>query len=318
MSVPTNTFTTVTAIGNREDLEDVIYNVAPSETPILSMLDSVKVTATNHEWQTDTLAAANTSNAKIQGDDASTTAVAVTVRLGNYTQIMDKVPRVSGTQQAVDHAGRGDELDYQVVKMGKELKIDMEAIAFGTNQAKLVAAAGTAPLMASALSWIGTNDVFGSAGGAASPVTLDGAATRTDGTPRAYTEALLKSALQLIWTSGGKPDVIALGGFNKQQMSTFTGRSTPQEDAKAKKIVNSVDFYEGDFGTQKVMAARNMRSRDALILQTDMWARGTLRGMQTKELARTGDSERKQLIVEWTLVSRNEKASGGVFDLSTS
>jgi hypothetical protein len=305
-------------VGNREDLEDVIYNVAPSETPILSMLDSVKVTSTNHEWQTDTLAAANTSNAKIQGDDASTTSVTPTVRLGNYTQIMDKVPRVSGTQGEVDHAGRGDELDYQVVKMGKELKVDMEAIAFGTNQAKLVAAAATAPLMASALSWIGTNDIFGTAGGAASPTTLDGAQTRTDGTQIAYTEPRLKAALQLIWTSGGKPDLIALGGFNKQQMSSFTGRSTPQEDAKSKKIVNSVDVYEGDFGIQKVVAARNMRSRDVLILQTDMWARGTLRGMATKELARTGDSERKQLIVEWTLVSRNEKSSGGVFDNTTS
>ncbi len=317
MSLPNNTFTTVSAVGNREDLEDVIYNVAPTETPILSMLDSVKVTSTNHEWQTDTLASANTSNAKIQGDDASTTAVTATVRLGNYTQIMDKVPRVSGTQQAVDSAGRGDDLDYQVVKMGKELKIDMEAIAFGTNQAKLVAAAATAPLMASALSWIGTNDVFESGAGA-SPVTLAGAATRTDGTQRAYTESLLKSCLQLIWISGGKPDLIALGGFNKQQMSTFTGRSTPTEVASSKKIVNSVDVYEGDFGVQKVVAARNMRTRDALVLQTDMWARGTLRGMATKDLARTGDSERKQLIVEWTLVSRNEKASGGVFDLTTS
>lgn len=318
MSLPTNTFTTTLAVGNREDLEDVIYNVAPSETPILSMLDSTKVTATNHEWQTDTLASANTSNAKIQGDDASTTAVTATVRLGNYTQIMDKVPRVSGTQQAVDAAGRADDLDYQVVKMGKELKIDMEAIAFGTNQAKLVAAAATAPLMASALSWIGTNDIFSSAGGAASPTALAGANTRTDGTQVAFTEAQLKACLQLIWVQGGKPDVIALGGFNKQQMSTFTGRSTPQEDSTKRKIVNAVDFYEGDFGQQKVVAARNIRTRDCLVLQTDMWARGTLRGMQTKDLARTGDSERKQLIVEWTLVSRNEKASGGVFDLTTS
>ncbi len=318
MALPTNTFTTTLAVGNREDLEDVIYNVAPSETPILSMLDSTKVTATNHEWQTDTLASANTSNAKIQGDDASTTAVTATARLGNYTQIMDKVPRVSGTQQAVDSAGRADDLDYQVVKMGKELKIDMEAIAFGTNQAKLIAAAGTAPLMASALSWIGTNDVFDSTSGA-SPAALLGASTRTDSSAQvAFTESKLKSCLQLIWASGGKPDAIFLGGFNKQQMSTFTGRATPTEVANSKKIVNSVDVYEGDFGVQKVTAARNMRTRDVLVLQTDMWARGTLRGMQTKDLARTGDSERKQLIVEWTLVSRNEKASGGVFDNTTS
>ena len=112
--------------------------------------------------------------------------------------------------------------------------------------------------------------------------------------------------------------MIGLGGFNKQQMSTFTGRSTPQEDAKSKKIVNTVDVYEGDFGTQKVVAARNMRARDCLVLQSDMWALAFLRNMTTKDLARTGDSERKQLLVEFTLVARNEKASGGVFDLTTS
>src|SRR5258706_221682 len=261
MSTPTNTFTSYNAVGNREDLEEEIYNVAPSETPLLSMLARTKATNTLHEWQTDTIDAVNTSNAKLQGDDATTTATTATVRLGNYTQIMDKVPRVTETQQAIDHAGRGDEMDYQVVLKGKALKIDMEGIAFGTNQAKLVASAGVAPLMASILSWIGTNDVIGTGAGA-SPVTLDGAATRTDGTTRAYTEALLKSALQLIWISGGKPDKIFLGGFNKQQMSTFTGRSTPQEDSTKRAIVNSVDFYTGDFGKQSVEASRQMRTRD--------------------------------------------------------
>ena len=82
--------------------------------------------------------------------------------------------------------------------------------------------------------------------------------------------------------------------------------------------MNSVDAYEGDFGTQKVVASRNMRARDCLILQMDMWARANLRGVGTTPLAKTGDSERKQLLVEWTLVARNEKASGGVFDLTTS
>lgn len=316
MSLPTNTFTTYTAIGNREDLEDVIYNVAPSETPLLSMLDRGKATNVFHEWQTDTLAAANTSNAKMQGDDATTTAATPTVRLGNYSQIMDKVARVTGTQEAVDHAGRGDEMDYQLVLRGKELKIDMEAIAFGTNQARQAGAAATAPLMASILSWIKTNNSSGATG--AAPVSADGTVTRTDGTQRAYTEALLKNVLQQIWVSGGAPNKIFLGGFNKQQMSTFTGRATPQEMASSKKIVNSVDVYEGDFGTQSVTASRNMRSRDCLVLQDDKWASAFVRNMKTQDLAKTGDSDRKQIIVEWTLVSRNEKASGIVADLTTS
>jgi len=318
MAVPASTFTTYLAIGNREDLEDVIYNVSQSETPILSAIDTTKATNTLHEWQTDTLAAANPANAREQGDDANTTAVVATVRLGNYTQIQDKVPRISDTQQVVDSAGRGADLDYQVVKMGKELKTDMEAAAFGTNQAKVVASAGVAPRMASVLSWIGTNDVFNAVSGA-SPVALLGANTRTDSSAQSvYTEAMLKNVLQMCWNAGGKPDLIGCGGFNKQQMSTFTGRSTPQEQASSKKIVNSVDVYEGDFGIQKVVAARNIRPRDVLVLQADMWARATLRGMQSRDLAKTGDSTRKQLITEWTLVARNEKSSGLVADLTTS
>jgi len=314
MGLPNNAFTTYSSIGNREDLEDVIYNVAPTETPLLSALETTKAKAVNHEWQTDTIDTADTANAVLEGDDASTDAITPTVRLGNICQIMDKVPRTTGTEEAIERAGRGSEMDYQVALKMKALKIDMESIAFGTNQAKVTGGTGTARKMASILSWLKTNTVEAGS----DPATADGTATRTDGTQRAFTEALLKSSLQLVWASGGRPDTIAVGGFNKQQFSTFTGRATPQEAATAKKIVNSVDAYEGDFGTQKVVASRNMRARDCLILQMDMWARANLRGVGTTPLAKTGDSERKQLLVEWTLVARNEKASGGVFDLTTS
>lgn len=313
MAVPTNTFTTYDSVGEREDLADVIYNVSPSETPLLSMVERGKATAVYHEWQTDTLAAADTDNAVIEGEDAVTVAAVATARVGNYCQISDKVASVTGTQQVVNKAGRGDELDYQLIKMGKELKIDMESIAFGMNQASNAGAAATARRSGSILSWIATNDSH-----VGTSPTGNGTNTRTDGTQRAYTEALLKAAQQLIWASGGNPDVIALGGFNKQVMSSFVGRGTPTEDAKSKKIVATVDFYEGDFGQQKVVASRNIRTRDCLILQKDMWEIAFLRNMKTYPLAKTGDSESKQIISEWTLVSRNEKASGAVLDLTTS
>lgn len=254
----------------------------------------------------------------LEGDDAVTDAVTVTVRLGNICQISDKVARVTGTQQSVEHAGRDDEMAYQEMLKGLELKRDMESILVGTNQAKNTGAAATARKTASVLSWIGTNDDFGATG--ASPTSLDGTATRTDGTQRAFTEAQLKTVLQSCWNSGGKPDTIMVGGFNKQTFSTFVGRATPMEDTKGKKIVASVDVYEGDFGTQKVVANRFQRSRDCLVLQTDMWAIAYLPGrkMVSIPLAKTGDSERRQMLSEYCLVSRNEKASGGVFDLTTS
>jgi hypothetical protein len=315
MALPTNTFATYASIGNREDLADVIYNVDPTETPFLSSLDKVKATAVNHEWQTQALAAASGSNAVLEGNDAVTDAATPTVRLGNICQISDKVARVTGTQQAIDKAGRGDELDYQVILKGKELKRDMETILL-QNQAKAAGDSVTARTLGSVLSYVATNDDLISAG--ASP-TGTGVNTRTDAaTPQAFTEARLKNVLQLIWTSGGNPDRIMLGGFNKQVMSSFVGRGTPTEDTKTKKIVATVDVYESDFGTLKVVANRFQRARDVHVHQSDMWAMAYLRNMKTEELAKTGDNRSKQIICEYTLEARNEKASGLVADCTSS
>ena len=317
MALPTDSFTTYLAIGNREDLSDVIYRIDPTDTPFLSGAERETATAVNHEWQTQALGAA-ANNAVLEGDDATTDAATATVRLGNICQISDKVPRVTGTQRAVEHAGRDDELAYQEMLKGLELKRDMETTLVGTNLGKNAGGAAVARQLGTILSWIATNDDFDSGGSSPSPV--DGSDPRNDGTQRAFTEAQLKNALQLTWTSGGKPDTIMVGGFNKQVFSTFTGRATPTEDTKAKKIVASVDFYESDFGRLSVTPNRFMRPRDALVLQTDMWAVAYLNGrrMVSIPLARAGDSERRQMLSEYTLVARNEKASGGVFDLTTS
>ena len=319
MALPTNAFTTYSAIGNREDLSDDISRIDPSDTPFMTACEREKATAVNHEWQTQALASVDTANAVLEGDDATTDAATATVRLANICQISDKVARVTGTQQAVEHAGRDDEMAYQEMLKGLELKRDMESILSGTNQAKNAGAAATARVTASVLSWIKTNTSKG-AGGGADPSAADGTGTRTDGTQRAFAESQLKTVLQSVWNSGGKPDTVMVGGFNKQAFSLFTGRATQTEDTKGRKIIAAVDAYESDFGTIKVVPNRFQRSRDALVLQSDMWAVAYLNGrkMVSIPLAKTGDSERRQMLSEYALVSRNEKASGGVFDLTTS
>ncbi len=318
MALPSNTFATYEAVGNREDLSNVIYRIDPTDTPFMTGAEREKASAVNHEWQTQALAAASGSNAVLEGDDATTDAATPTVRLGNMCQISDKVARVTGTQQAVTHAGRDNELAYQEMLKGLELKRDMETILVGTNQAKVTGDDSTARKTASVLSWLKSNTSKG-AGSAADPSAADGTATRTDGTQRAFTEPLVKTVLQSIWNNGGKPETIFTGGFNKQAFSTFTGRATPTEDTKAKKIVASVDAYVSDFGTLKVVPNRFQRARDVLVLQMDMWAVAYLNGrkMVSIALAKTGDSDRRQILSEYALVARNEKASGGVFDLTT-
>lgn len=320
MALPTNTLATYAAIGNREDLSDDIYRIDPTDTPFMSGVSKTKADAVNHEWQTQALASVDTANAVLEGDDATTDATTVTVRLGNIAQISDKVARVTGTQQAVEHAGRDDELAYQEMLKGMELKRDQESILVGTNQAKVTGDSTTARKTASILSWIKTNTSKGTAGGAADPTTADGAGTRTDGTQIAFTESRLKTVLSAIWVSGGKPDMIFTGAFNKQAFSTFTGRATVMEDAKSKKIVASVKYYESDFGDLTVVANRFQRTRDVLVLEMDKWELAFLNGRKlvSVPLAVTGDSRRKQIISEYALVSCNEKASGGVFDNTVS
>jgi hypothetical protein len=187
----------------------------------------------------------------------------------------------------------------------------MEAILVGTNQAKNAGTSSVARVTASVLSWTKSNTSKGAGG--ADPSAADGTGTRTDGTQRVFTEANLKTVLQSVWNNGGKPDTIMTGGFNKQVFSTFTGRASPIEEAKSKKITASVDAYESDFGTLKVVANRFSRPRDVLILQTDMWALAYLNGrkMVSMPLAKTGDSERREVLSEYALEARNEKASGG-------
>jgi hypothetical protein len=208
-------------------------------------------------------------------------------------------------------------MTYQMMLKGLELRRDLEVNVAGTNQAKATGTDTAARALASVLSWLKTNTSKGGGSGA-DPSAADGTGTRTDGTQRAFTESLLKTVLQSAWTNGGKPDTIMVGAFNKQQFSTFTGRSSPIEQASSKKIVAAVDAYESDFGRLKVVPNRFMRTRDCLVLQMDMWAKATLRDMNTIDIAVTGDSVSKAIVTEMTIEARNEKASGGVFDLTTS
>lgn len=311
MTAPTNTFQTYAAKGNREDLEDRIYRIAPTEVPFTSALARVPATATYHEWQTQDLATA-ANNAQIEGDDASAAAVTSTTRLGNYTQISTKTVIVSGTQQSVKTAGRGNELSYQVAMKGLELKRDIE-VGFCQNTTHNAGAAATARQARGLEGWIQTNADYGASGAAPS---WGSNTAPTDGTQRAFTETQLKTVLQLIWQQGGNPNLLMLGGTQKQTFSTFTGGRTLYEDVSGKKLVAAISVYTSDFGTVKAVPNRFQRARTCFILQTNMWARAVLRPMRTIPLAKTGDSDKRELITEYTLVARQEKSSGAVRDLT--
>ena len=313
MALATNAFTTYSAIGNREDLTDVIYNIAPTETPFHSGVAVTQATAVLHEWQTDSLASAAANNV-LEGDSATTDAATATTRLSNTCTISDKVPRVTGSQEVVKKAGRVSEMDYQVAKRALELKRDMETNLVGVNTAEVTGDATTARITGSITTWITANTSNGATGSDGSL----GNTARTDGTQRALTESLLVGVLQDTWSSGGDPDCLMAGAFNRRKISTFTGNATREVAAESGTLHASISYYESDWGMLEIQPNRFSRARDLLVLQKDMWAVAYLRQFQLSDLAKDGDSERKQLIAEYALESRNEAASGAVWDLTTS
>jgi len=319
MSVPSGTFQTFQAVGNREDLSNLIFNISPTQTPFTSKAKRTKVKATMHEWQTDALADA-ASNAQVQGDDATVNTAVPSVRLRNYTQILAKTVSVSETQRAVDHAGRDDEFDYQVAKRSKELKRDLEYAAV-RNQASTAGSSASAALMASVESWLATNKTSAGTGTAqTTPGYSSGTvAAPTDSTVAGTaTETLLKTIIQATFTQGGDPKILMVGPATKNKVSGFAGIATQYRDTGDKQatIVSGADTYVSNFGVHAIIPNRFMRDQNILCLDMDYWAIGELRPFQSVNLAKTGDSDKKQIKGEYTLISRNEKASGKVTDIN--
>ena len=314
------TYQTYQSIGNREDLSDVIYNISPTDTPLLNTLARGKATAVYHEWQTDSLSAATTANAAVEGADASDATMSPTTRLGNYTQIVQKTIKISGTLESVDKAGRKSEKAYQLSKASAELKRDIETI-LTANQGRSAGDASTARTMGAMLSWIKTNTNKSSGTTAGVDPTTIGVSTRTDGTQRAFTETILKDVVQKVYSSGGNPKILMVGPFQKQAVSSFAGIAAQRYMAPGNEpttIIGAADVYMSDFGTMSVVPNRFMRTRDALVLDPEYAAVAYLRPFATNELAKAGDAEKTQILAELTLEMRNEAAHGIAADLTTS
>lgn len=324
MTQPTNTYDhydIATAGGLREDLRDIIYNISPTETPFVANCSKGTAKQAYHEWLIDSLAAA-AANSNVDGDDASFDAQTPTVRRGNYCQILDKAIVLADSVESMDRAGRDKEMAYLTAKAGKELKRDLEYNLVGINQARAAGSNSTARKFGSLTSWIATNDVIGGIGtpAGASP-TGDGTDTRTDaGTQQALTETNLNLAIRNAWTQGGSPNMIMVGPFNKTKITAFTGNATKYKDVNDRRVVNAVDLYVSDFGELTVVPNRFQRDRDVWVLDMDMFELAYLPGREFKvnDLAKTGDATKKQMLVDVTLVCKQEKASAMVADCTTS
>ncbi len=319
MAVPTNTFLTFSAVGNREDLMNDIINISPTDTPFTTMIEETTAKGVFHEWQTDALAAA-AQNAQLQGDDVTFAAATPTVRAGNRTQISRKEVIVSGTQEAVDKAGRDGELVYQMAKKRKELRRDKEFV-LCSNQAPVTGNSSTAPQLRPLCGWFATN-VDRGAGGANGTTS----ASATDGTQRALTLAMLNTGQQNAFTQGGEPGYLMSGPKQRVAItSVLGGAATKFYAVEDKKMVNTIQAYEGDFGLLKVLKPNRFvrggqtgADREIFGLDPALWALAHLRGRKsvTADLAKTGDNEKGFQLSEYTLEARQEAGNFIVADLT--
>lgn len=321
MTAPTNTITSATPnVGVREDLENVIYRVAPEETPFVSNIGGAKAaTNTYHEWQTETLATPVATNAQLEGDDVTTLDTPnLTTRLGNTCQILRKTGGVSRTQEIVNKAGRDSELARQKTLKGIELRRDLEMRSVG-NFAAVAEAGATTRKLAGVMAFLTSNTSKGAGGADGGFTASPGPAAATNGTTRPFTEALVKSVMATAFGNGAKPTQAYMGPTHKQQFSGFTGIADIRVNAPATgmaSIIGGADVYVSDFGNLTLVPHPYGITRDCVLVDPKYAGISTLDGVKSKPLASNGDNEKFLLTMEKTLVVSNEKAHAIIRDLA--
>lgn len=316
-------FQTYSQIGAREDLTDMIYRISPTETPFMNSAARESANSTKHEWQIDAIASAISTNQGAESNNPTNTTVVPTSRIFNYCEIPQYAFQISGTAQAMNTAGRASEMAFQLVKYGLQMKRDMEKAASGANGFAVGTSSAVARVSASLESWMSSNNTsMASNNGTVGYVTGTGCTAPIDCTSVAtVTEANVKAIIRAAWVAGGEPDTILTGPYNKVKVSGFSGILTNnifQQAGGQAKIVAAADAYVSDFGTLKVIPSRFNRDRTVSILDMNYWAIAYLRPFQSLQLAVTGDSTQRMILAEYTVVSRNEAASGKVVDCATS
>ena len=328
MVAPTGTFQTFQATVNREDLLDIITNISPTDCPFMANIGESDAENQKHEWPEDTLAAPDATNAQIEGNDIAGQTSAAVTRSYNYCQISTKDVVVSRSQRKANHAGTDDFFDYEIIKKGKELKRDCEAI-MTRNQGSSVGDATSAKKLRSLESWltsnVSMNNVTTTVNGATTGSTTAGAnstshsVARTDasGIERAIDEEYVKDVIQSVLTAGGEPEILMAGPFNKRQISGFTGRSQARQSVSSDTILAAASIYASDFGDFRVIPNRFQRERSAFVLDSETLATSYYDRMHEHDLAKTGDADKKFLVVEYTLEITAEAANGIIADIKT-
>lgn len=294
MPTVTNTLKSYDQVGKKEDFEQVIYDITPTQTPFLSSIGSSTAEATLHQWMQDSLASVG-SNILVEGADAGAASTVTQVVKSANTQIFGKVVQVSGTAEAIGLHARTSDLANAIAKAGKELKRDIEHSFVGLGQSGTAGSGSAGRQLTSAANQISATT------------------TNTAGSNRAFSEALLLDVLEKCYNEGGEPNQVQVTPSHSLTVAGFAASSGRNRDfGNDSRITNVVDIYVSPFGEVSIIPNRFLQANTALVLDTEYWSRAVLRPMQTIQLSRTGDSDKRQMLTELTLVCKSDIASGKI------
>ena len=232
----------------REDITDIIFQITPTDTPVMNITSRGRAKATTHQWQRRVLTTRQ-DNANFEGAVYTFTAGnRRTTRVSNETQNFLKEIRVSTTLEAVEQAGIGSMFSDQAQVATIELKTDMEhALIQGTLSS---GASNAAPRFQGLIEAIETN-----------------ATTHTSFTTGTVTlaEVQLNDMLQVCWDNGGAPRDWFMNGRLKRRASSFTASSTPYINADEQRVVNTISVYESDFFVIETKLSRDVPSTNVCV-----------------------------------------------------
>lgn len=288
-------YTSYDVVGKKEDISDVISNISPTKTPFTSLLPVEKIHNTIFQWQEDVLANPNTSNAQLEGFDATEAAPVPTVMRSNNTQILSKTVKVAATTDSVSEYGRAKETAYQLGKFSAEVKRDLEAIMLG-GQTGGAGSDGAARTMASYQAQVDASLLY-----------------KTGGSTTAMSETNLLTACQQLYVNGADPEYIMIPPAESLAIAGYASASGRErfldQNSGGRKIVNVIDVYVSPFGEVKVVLNRFQLNTDYLIFEKSMWAQPTLRPWTRETLAKTGDNTKMMIVGEFSLRHKNHFAS---------
>jgi len=292
--------------GNREDLLDIITNISPMDTLFLSSFEKVPANNITHEWLVDILADfgdpanGNTDvRAQAEGSDAQFDPLVPRKRLCNLSHIIRRTFDVSDTQRDINTAGIRDEYVYQLRKASMELARFIEFALLHSERQFQTAQGNSGGVLPRKM------DGFYAYAAASDPTcatTLGlseaemGTVTEVAGSSPddCIDECILNAQLQAMWEKGAMVDTMWVNAAQKRSLSNLTLNPNSQVrynvQVADRTVINTVDFYQSDFGTQRIYLHRYQKNERISMAEAAKLRVAVLRPVLAVELAKVGSS----------------------------